>query len=89
MEQVLQFLLQQEAAMAVQTKQQGAHMAGLVQLQVQASDQLKGAIKESRSTMVQILEQSAGASVAGLRPTGMPWMTKDDDLELFWRPLSE
>ncbi|KYO21913.1 hypothetical protein Y1Q_0000573 [Alligator mississippiensis] len=39
MEQILQLLVQQQAAAAERTKQQGAHIAGLLQLQVQATEQ--------------------------------------------------
>lgn len=84
MEQVLQLLVQQQTVMAKQTKQQGAHMDGLVQLHIQATEQLKGVIEDSRRAMVQVLEQSVfGASAASLGPTGMAQTTKDDDSELF------
>lgn len=58
-------------------------MDGLVQLQVQIPEQLRGVIEENRSAMVQVLEQHAGASVTGLGLIGMPQMTKDDDLKCF------
>ncbi|KYO29455.1 hypothetical protein Y1Q_0018057 [Alligator mississippiensis] len=76
MEQELQLLVQQQVAVAEQTKQQGAYMAGLVHLWVQATEQLRG-------VMVQTGEQSAGASAASLGPSEMPQMTQDDDPELF------
>lgn len=83
MEQILQLLVQQQAAAAERTKQQGAHIAGLLQLQVQATEQVRGIVEENRRALVQPMEQSSGASAACLVPSGMLQMTQDDDLEFF------
>lgn len=52
----MQLLVQQQVAVVKWTKQQGAHLAGLVQLQVQATKQLRGVVELSRRALVQALD---------------------------------